>query len=156
MFSMTNFKSIAGRFTGQTDILEAYLAGGLWVAAADGSISKAEAENVKSSAVNDPLVSKLFSASDVTKTFEELASKLRAAPDFAKACEKELRDVAGKGEDVSHAVYLCLYKTANADNNVDADERSVLNRAAIALGIIDADRDAIESSVGSTVTFEDW
>lgn len=156
MFNPTTFKSAFGRFTGQTDILEAYLAGGLWVAAADGSISKEEAMTVKASAESDPLVSKLFTAKDVGNTFQSLTATLRSAPDFAKACEKELRDVAGKGEEVAQAVYLCLYKTANADNNVDADERAVLNRAAMALGIIDADRDAIEATVGKTVTFEDW
>jgi len=156
MFNLTALKSAAGRMTGQTEILEGYFAGGLWAAAADGHISRDEALSIKTSAMADPLLTKLFNPADMERIFASLSAKLKAAGDFAEACRKELIDIAGKPDEVRHAVYLAVYKVTAADGNVDDDEREVLGKVADALNILKEDAGDIENTVKGGVTFDDW
>ena len=155
MFSVANLKVMAGKLTGHTDILEAFFAGGLYIAAADGSIDREEAMSVKASATASPFLSKLFQPSDIEKLWPQFTAKLKQG-DFRANCRKELEDVAGESDDVRHAIYLAMYQTAAADGNVDDDEKAALRECAELMNITTADVADIEGSVDGGVTFDGW
>lgn len=156
MFSLASIKAAAGTLNGMTDILEAFFAGGLYIAAADGSIDRSEAMSVKASATASPFISKLFKADDIEVLWPKITAKLKASPNFREACLKELKDVAGERDEVRQAIYLAMYQTAAADGNVDDDEVKALHVCADALNLTSQDVAEIEAQVADGVTFEDW
>ncbi|WP_269581945.1 tellurite resistance TerB family protein [Roseibium sp. Sym1] len=146
---MFNFKAFAqtaiGRITGHTDILEAYLAGGIGMAAADGRIDREELEQVRASAKADEFVTRLFSEDVIDSTMNKMVQKIKASG--MAAIDKELEDIAGEDDPIRHAVYLCIYKTAKADGVLDPAEVKMADKYAGLLNITPADKAGIEDSV---------
>lgn len=143
MFKLKGFfQSVVGAISGDKDILEAILFGGVWMAGADGSISKAELASVETSAINDEFVKRIYSADVIKDTMSSVVQKLKVGG--PAAAEKELIDIAHREENIRHAVYMSIYRVAAADGNVDGEERKLANRIAAALNLTNEDRDAIE------------
>ena len=153
MFNLgTVLKRGAGYFTGQTDLLEAIVAGSLGIAAADGQIDKEEVDAIRDGAKGNEFLMKLFNEEDVDRIMNSIIAKLKANG-FA-AVTKELQDIAHYDEDKRHFVYLNMYKTAKADGTVDDSEKAKLAEYGEVLCITPGDRVAIEKTVDdSSITF---
>ena len=146
MFNVGTFlKGAVGTLTGQTDVLEAYLAGGIGMAAADGRVDREELDAVIAAACADDFVSKLFTEADIRTTMDKLVQKIKTGG--MAAVHKELEDIATNDEGTRHAVYLCIYKTAKADGVLDPAEVTAAEKMASTLNITPGDKAAIESSV---------
>lgn len=140
------FQTLAGRVSGQTDVLEAILAIGMGAAAADGKVTRAEVDTVLTSAKGNPVVSKLFTADVVEATMSKFVAKMQSLK--MGAVWKELEDCAAKPEEIRHAIFTAGVSVAN-HGGIDAAERTFLDKAAKTLNIFDDDRNTIISSVVS-------
>lgn len=153
---MLQFKSMiqtfAGRFTGDTDILEGVLAIGIGVAAADGKISRDEVATTVASAKGNALVSRLFSGDVIDATKDKFLEKVRASG--MDAVYKELRDLSGREQEVRHAVYTCGVNVA-AHDGIDSKEQAILNKCANILNILSEDKEEIEkNAVGNKIVVD--
>lgn len=133
-------KESINKFNGNKDFLEAICAGCALVAAADGSISDAEAKAALTAMQSNKMISAAFGAREIELCFGKMESKVTTRSGRAEL-KKEIdeciaRDKTGSmGEAV---LYACL--DVADDGGIDAAEEKVLREIA---GLLRVDYDKL-------------
>lgn len=124
----------ARRLWGRTDLLEAVCAGAALVAAADGNIDDSEIEaTMKAVGANETLKT-AFAQNEINGCIERMIDRANGGRVGRMGLYKEIEDVAANQED-GEVVLLTAMDIADADGNMDDDERAVLDKIAQKLGL---------------------
>ncbi len=116
------------------DLMEAIVFGAIYVAAADGELEAAELEKAEKILRNNRAIGSFTS---------EIATLMdRAKSDFNDGgiriirmnAERELRDLASSPKD-AETVLVTMLSIAEADGEIDPEEKKVLDRAASLMGL---------------------
>jgi tellurite resistance protein TerB len=119
------------RFNGNTDFLEAVCASCALVANADGDISDEEVSATTDAVSTNPTLAGAFKPRVIEKAISTALDRTKSRPGRL-ALFKELDDVK---DDDGEIVYLAALDVADADGNIDKDERAVLSKIAGHLGV---------------------
>lgn len=114
------------------DVMEAIVAGSLLVAAADGTIERAETDKLsKLLQANDLLDS--FGARDISKAVTKYTNILEA--DFGLGKKKMLDEIAdiSDNDDFCQEVMLTMMAISKSDGEIEPEELSVMNEVCRAL-----------------------
>jgi len=116
------------------NLMEAIVAGAMLVAAADGTVEKAELDKLdKLLTSNDNLSG--FKPADIRKTMSRYQNILEA--DFGVGQMKMMKELADISDNPDHCeeVFLNMLAIANSDGEIEPEEKAVLTKVARSLGI---------------------
>lgn len=131
----------AKRLSGRTDLLEAVCAGAALVAAADGNIDDSEIEATAKAVMANETLNTAFDARAIEGCIARMIDRANGGRVGKVGLYKEIEDVAGNRDD-GEIVLLTAMDIADADGNMDADERAVLDKIAAKVGLKLSDYDA--------------
>ncbi|MGZ8233197.1 tellurite resistance TerB family protein [Methylobacter tundripaludum] len=116
------------------NLMEAVVAGCMLVAAADGSIEKAEREKLDKLLTSNEQLS-AFKPSEIRKVIQRYENILDA--DFGVGQKKMLDELGDISDNADHCeeVFLNMLAVAKADGEIEPDEVAVLQKVARSLGI---------------------
>lgn len=118
---------LVNKFKGNTDFLEASCALCALTAAADGSIDDDEISAAIDAVKTNKTLSEAFSARQIENTMETMLERTKTRTGRVSLWS-ELKDIEGD-EDMGQIVVLAAIEVADADGNIDADEKEILTKA---------------------------
>lgn len=129
-------KEISAQYSQNTDFLEAVCAASALVANADGDIEESEKRKVVSIIVNHSVLGKLYQQPMIEQTADRMF-KLAKDSSGRQQLARELDDVKGRpdGAKMAEDVYLIAVDIANADGEVEPQEKVVLDKLSARLGV---------------------
>lgn len=117
-----------------TNLMEAIVAGLMWIAASNGEIGKAEREKIDKLLTSNPQL-KAFKPAEIRKVMQRYESMLDADFEVGRhSLMKELMDISDNS-DHCEQVFLNMLAVAKADNDIDESEKTELLKVARFLGI---------------------
>lgn len=131
----------AKRMSGRTDLLEATTAAAALVAAADGSIDDSEIDATAKAVTANETLNTAFSAREIEGSIQRMLDRANGGRVGRMGLYKEIEDVAGKPEE-AEIVLLTAMDIADADGEMDPQEKAVLDKIASKLGLNMANYDA--------------
>lgn len=118
------------------DFLEAVCAAVALVAAADGDIEESERRKAISIITNHSQLGRLYKQNEIEQTSERMF-KLAKDASGRQQLARELDDIKGRpnGPAMADDVYLVALDIANADGEIEPEEKAVLAKIAARLGV---------------------
>ncbi|MGI3168427.1 tellurite resistance TerB family protein [Pseudooceanicola sp. C21-150M6] len=124
----------ANRLQGRTDLLESVCASAALVAAADGSVDDSEIEaTIKAVTANEAL-NTAFDARQIEGCMQRMLDRAGGGRVGQMNLMKELDDIAGNTDD-AEMTFLTALDIADADGEVDASEKAMIDKIGKRLGL---------------------
>ncbi len=123
----SRFQGSVAKLSGRKDYLEAVCAAAALVAAADGDIEDEEIAATITVVLANPTLSGAFSSGEIEATADAMFKRAKSGVAGKMGLYKELDDISGEAE-MAEAVYATALDIANADGEVEPQEKVVLDK----------------------------